>query len=235
MSILNNWRRDVEALLFPPVCAVCGAPLVRGERSFCTFCRATAPLTGFWREAANPVADRFAGLVPVEQASAFLHFRPASGWRRAIHDFKYRAQWRLADELGRWYGAELAASGLYGGVEAVVPLPLHPFKQLQRGYNQSSYLAEGIAGALGVPVERRALRRTRNTSAQALKPHRERAANVAGAFRVRDASCFEGRHLLLVDDVLTTGSTLTAAAEAILAAAPDCRISIAVLAFAGKG
>lgn len=235
MSILSSWWRDIWALLFPPVCAVCGAPLLRGERSVCTFCRVTAPLTGYWREAANPVADRFAGLLPVEQASAFLFFRPRSGWRHLVHDFKYRSQWRLALELGRWYGAELAASPLYGGVEAVVPLPLHPWKQLWRGYNQSAYLAEGIAEALGVPVERRALRRIRNTSAQALKPHRERAANVAGAFRAVDPARLAGRHLLLVDDVLTTGSTLTAAGEALLAAAPDCRISVAVLAVAGGG
>ena len=195
MSILNDLVRDVASLLFPPRCAVCGEPLARGERTVCTLCRATAPLTGYWREADNPVVRRC--------------------WAR---------------EMGAWYGRYLRESGLYDDVEVVVPLPLHPFKRCRRGYNQSEYIAEGIAAQLGVEVDRRSVSRVRNTASQALKLRRERAGNVEDAFAVCRPERLAGRHVLLVDDVMTTGSTLLSCASAILRDAPGCRISIAALA-----
>lgn len=230
MSILSDLARDFVALLFPPRCAVCDEPLQRGERCICTLCRATAPLTGYWREADNPVFRKSWGLVPLHRASGFLYFVRGSGWRRMIHGFKYRGAWRTARIMGEWYGAELARSGLYDDVDAVVPLPLHPFKRCRRGYNQSEYIAEGIAAALGVGVERHSVVRRRNTASQALRSHRERAANVEGAFAVRRLDRLRGRHLLLVDDVMTTGSTILSCAGEMLRAVPDCRVSIAVLA-----
>ena len=230
MLILNDLVRDVASLLFPPRCAVCGEPLARGERTVCTLCRVTAPLTGYWREADNPVFRKCWGLVPVERASGFLFFVRGSGWRRLIHAFKYRGAWRAAREMGAWYGRCLKESGLYDGVEVVVPLPLHPVKRCRRGYNQSEYIAEGIASQLGAEVDRRSVRRKRNTESQALKPRRERARNVDEAFAVRRPERLEGRHVLLVDDVFTTGSTMLSCAGEMLRAAPGCRISIAALA-----
>lgn len=159
--------------------------------------------------------------------SVYVH---GSGWRRAIHAFKYRGAWRLARALGEWYGASLCGSGLYGDVDVVVPLPLHPFKRMSRGYNQAEYIAEGIAVQLGVGVDRRSVRRSRNTASQALKPRRERADNVENAFAVRHPGRLAGKHVLLVDDVMTTGSTLIACIEAVVHAVPDCRVSVAALA-----
>lgn len=230
MSILSELLRDVSSLFFPARCAVCGEPLAAGERMLCTYCRATAPLTGYWREADNPVVRKCWGMVPVVQASGFLFFVHGSGWRQLIHGFKYRGSWRTAREMGEWYGRYLSESGLYADVECVVPLPLHPFKRCRRGYNQSEYIAEGIAAQLGVPVERRSVYRRRNTAIQARKSHRERAGNVEGAFAVRHPERLAGRHLLLVDDVMTTGATLLSCADEILRSVPDCRISLAALA-----
>lgn len=230
MSILSEWAGDLAALFFPPVCPVCGGPLIRGEHAVCTLCRATAPLTGFWAEADNPVLRKFWGRVPVVRASGFLFYVHGSGWRRAIHAFKYRGAWRLARALGEWYGASLCGSGLYSDVDVVVPLPLHPFKRMSRGYNQAEYIAEGVAARLGVGVDRRSVRRSRNTASQALKPRRERADNVENAFAVRCPERLAGKHVLLVDDVMTTGSTLIACIEAVVRAVPDCRVSVAALA-----
>ena len=230
MSILSDLFRDMVSLLYPRRCAVCGEPLSPGERMLCTLCRTTAPLTGYWREADNPVARKCWGVVPVEHASGFLFFVHSSGWRLLIHGFKYRGAWRTARAMGEWYGRCLSESGLYDDIDVVVPLPLHPFKRCRRGYNQSEYIAEGIAAQLGVALERRCVYRRRNTASQALKPRRERARNVEGAFAVRHAERLAGRHILLVDDVMTTGSTLLSCAGEILRAVPDCRISLAALA-----
>lgn len=234
MSILSNLFADVRALFFPAVCAVCGEPLTESETTLCTLCRITAPLTGYEAEAYNPVLAKFEGLIPVEHASAMLFFQQGSGWQQLIHHFKYHNRWRIAYEMGRWYGTRLKQSGLYEDVDWVIPMPLHPLKQYRRGYNQATYLAEGIARELGVRVARRAVKRSRNTSSQARTPHRERAANVEGAFAVRRPEQLRGCHLLLVDDVLTTGSTITSLVEAILAVVPDCRISVAALAASRK-
>ncbi len=230
MSILSEFARDLLALFYTPTCAVCGEPLSVGEEGVCTLCRVMAPLTGYWREADNPVARRCWGMVPVTQASGFLFFVHGSRWRRMIHAFKYRGAWRTARIMGTWYGSQLATSDLYGDVDLIVPLPLHPFKRILRGYNQSEYIAEGIASAMHVPLNRRSVYRRRNTASQALQARHKRAANVEGAFAVRHPERLAGRHILLVDDVMTTGSTLLSCAAEILRAVPDCRISIAALA-----
>lgn len=226
MSILN----DLLALFVPERCAVCGDRLLEGEHAVCTVCRASAPFTGFWAEEDNPVLRHCRNFLPVCHASGFLFYRHGSGWRDLIHDFKYHGRWTLARSMGAWYGRKLREGGLYADVDLVVPLPLHPFKRCWRGYNQSEYLAEGIAGQLGVKVDRTHVVRLRNTPSQALRSRRERESNVEGAFGVRKAGALAGRHILLVDDVFTTGSTLLACASAVLAAVPDCRVSIAALA-----
>ena len=134
MSILSDLLRDVAALFFPPRCPVCGVPLAQGERTVCTLCRTTAPLTGFWLEADNPLLAKCRDMLPVERALGFLYYIHGSGWRELIRGFKYRGAWRTARAMGEWYGRCLKESGLYDGVEVVVPLPLHPVKRCRRGY-----------------------------------------------------------------------------------------------------
>lgn len=230
MSILSSLFADAAALLFPPRCPVCGRPLDEGVRAVCTRCRMTAPLTRFWEEPDNPMTRRLRGFVPVVHASALFYYAEGSGWRRPVHDFKYRGVWRLARDLGRWYGGYLAESPFYNDVEAVVPVPLHWRKRLRRGYNQAEYLAEGIAAELGVGVERRSMVRLRDNPSQTLGGPHERWRNVENLFGVRHPERLAGRHLLLLDDVFTTGATVVSCASALLVAVPDCRVSIAALA-----
>lgn len=227
---LRMWWRDLAALFWPPVCPVCGRMLPEGVPTVCMRCRMEAPLTGFWLQVDNPLVRKCWGLVPVVQASAFLFFVRGNGYRDLIHAFKYDGRWRLAREMGLWYGSEMARGGLYADVDVVVPVPLHLLKRLRRGYNQADYIARGIGAGLGVPVDGHAVGRRRYNASQTRKSHRERWDNVRDIFEVRHPERLRGKHVLLVDDVFTTGATILSCAETILRAVPDVRISIAVLA-----
>ena len=131
--------------------------------------------------------------------------------------------------MGRRLGAALRDGGLFAGVDIVVPVPLHPFRRILRGYNQSEYIARGVAEELGVEFDLHALCRLRNNPSQTHLAERDKRENVRDIFGVRNSARIRGRHVLIVDDVITSGETITACAEALIAAA-ECRISIASVA-----
>jgi ComF family protein len=207
-----------------------------GTGFLCTACQYEIPLTGYEAMADNPVARRFWGLLPLEGATAFIWYVDESGFRRVVHRFKYSGQWALARDMGRWFGRVLADSDGYAGVDVIVPVPLHFRKVLKRGYNQSEYIARGMSREMGVGVETRAVvRRVNNRSQTLTRGTEERWENVEGIFAVRHPERLKGRHILLVDDVLTTGATIGSCAEAILSAVPSCRVSIAALYASKQG
>ncbi len=222
-------------LFFPDVCPACGGPVGEGSKVVCTLCHLDAPLTFYAGSEENPVRELLSAHIPVVHASAFMFYTEHSRFRRLIYGFKYGGGWRLALQTGEWYGRQLAEGGLYGDVDVVMPIPLHPGRLLSRGYNQAAYLAAGISRALGKGTDVRSVRRTRNNPRQALTGSAGRWANVDGIFAVRNPRALEGRHILLVDDVLTTGATAVSCAEAILRAVPSARISVAALAVSKKG
>lgn len=233
MSILSSLRRGVSGLrtlLFPPTCPVCRAPMREGEQVICNHCCAAMPMTDYVGKIDNAMEQRLWGLTLFVQASALYFYIENSPYRRIVHAFKYGGRWRLARDMGEWYGGLLARSKAYDDIDVIVPVPLHPLRRLWRGYNQSEYLAEGIARAMGRRVDRRSLRRHTYTTSQTRHRKSERWDNVMGCFGVRRGANLAGRHILLVDDVFTTGSTICACSEALREAFPDCRISIATLA-----
>ncbi|MDR2883421.1 MAG: ComF family protein [Alistipes sp.] len=233
---MSNPLKDIATLFFPRVCPSCGRVLDGGEGFLCTSCQWEMPLTGFENQADNPVARRFWGLVPLRGATAFLWFTDGSGFRRVVHSFKYGGRWALARDMGRWFGRVLADTDAWAGVDAIVPVPLHWRKVVRRGYNQSEYIARGMSLSMGVPLETGAVvRRVNNRSQTQTATHSERWDNVEDIFAVRRPERLAGRHILLVDDVLTTGATIGSCAEAIAASVPDARISIAVLYASRRG
>ena len=222
---------DLVALFFPRPCLACREPLVAGEAHLCTACRADLPYTDYHRlpPADNPLARRFWGKLPVRHTLSYLRFVRHGRVQHLLHQLKYRGQAGVGRALGQLYGAELAAAGLGPEFELIVPVPLHRRKLARRGYNQAAAFATGLAAALPCPSAPHALRRTEHTASQTRKGRAERWLNVATVFEVADPAAVAGRHILLVDDVLTTGATLEACAAALLAAGART-ISIATIA-----
>lgn len=230
---LRTFSAGLAHLLFPQLCAGCRRPLLAEERLLCLGCARHLPRTGYHTLPDNDTALRFAGRVPFERATSFAHFTDGGLLQHLLHRMKYGRRTDVAVALGRLFGQELHGAGWMQGIDAIIPVPLHPRKEAKRGYNQSERLAAGLSDATGVPVRSHALRRTRFTESQTQKTRAERLANVSGAFRVRGEAALHGKHVLLLDDVLTTGATMEACAAALLRV-PGLRVSLATLALAAS-
>ena len=228
--MLYNAYRALRSLLFPQECIVCGNHVDDAMHDICMQCRFNIPLTYYWTKDENPVKEKFDGVVPIVRGSSFIYYAKGSDWQQMIHRFKYSGMWRTAIIMGRWYGAELKASELYNDIDVVIPVPLHPIKLLKRGYNQSTYIAEGVAHSLGIKVDTHSVRRKRNNPSQARRGARDRWENVDDLFVVAHPERLCNKHILVVDDVLTSGATLTTLLSTISKSVPSCRISVATLA-----
>ena len=225
-------------LFFVRSCAVCGKALDSdpgaAAEALCSGCLEDIPLTYFWNYSENAAMDRLAGLCHVYNAASLFFYRHDSAYCDIVRRCKYGGDIALGRWAGEMLGRQLASGGLYSGVQAIVPVPLHPLKRWRRGFNQSEIIACGIAASFpGVPVVPGLLYRRRYTATQTRKSVTERGRNVSGAFalrrrqleRLRAAGM---RHILLVDDVLTTGATLS---ECIRLMEPFFTVSVATLGF----
>lgn len=231
MSTLSNLFEDLLSLIFPNECLGCGKLLTGRVKWICLECHATMPSTYFHLSESNPVADKLRSLCPtVVNATSQFYYINKGHWRNAIHEIKYHGAWRAATQMGYWYGCELIESPLYQDIDIIVPIPIHFSRRLKRRYNQSEKIADGLAKAMGVRVKRRALRRMRNNPSQVTRQKRERWSNVSNIFTVLRPEQLSGKHILLVDDVFTTGATLISCIETILRETENCRISVATLA-----
>lgn len=222
--------KDFLSLLYPEICVSCNASLYKGEREVCTRCRSYLPYTRFHNEKDNPVAQLFWGRVQVENATAYFVFRKGSRFQKILHKIKYQNRQNLGIELGKWFGNELLKTE-FERVDLIAPVPLHPKKLNTRGYNQSELIAKGIADTLQKPMLPKLVKRIVENPTQTRKGRYERWTNVDGIFELSDHGLAKDKHILLVDDVVTTGSTLEACVSSILKA-PGAKVSIAVLAMA---
>jgi ComF family protein len=189
------------------------------------------PRTNYHLEDDNPVARLFWGRCSIEKAAAFSFYNKDSRIRKLIHNLKYKGITEIGFELGKIYGESLIRSDFLTGIDVIVPVPLHQSKKRARGFNQSEIIADGISSATGIPVDRDSLQRITVTETQTRRSRFERWINVEGIFSVNGASLLEGKHILLIDDVITTGSTLESCANELLKA-EGVTVSVAALAVA---
>lgn len=231
MKFLLNIITDFIGLFFPNVCYSCNATLLKSEEIICTKCLAELPRTNFHKEKDNPVSQLFWGKIEIHAATTFYYFKKGSKFQDLIHHLKYHGKKEIGYILGKHLGFEMKSSELFADIDFVVPVPLHPKKEKKRGYNQSEWIASGIAEALGVKTETKTVFRNIETETQTKKNRLERWKNVESIFELRDIKIFENKHILLVDDVITTGATIEACANSIKQKC-NVRISIAALAVA---
>jgi len=218
-------------LLFPRLCIICGDRLIEQEQWICLDCLHHIPRTNYHLEPDNRVAQLFYGRVQIEYATSFFYFSKGSKYQSLLHNLKYKGMKELGEEIGKQFGIDLLQSPEFSSVDVICPVPLHPSKEKKRGYNQSWWIASGIAQQMNKELSDNNLKRVTATETQTRKNRFERWQNVEGIFKLSDPEAFSGKHILLVDDVVTTGSTLEACAQTLLSQT-NARVSIATLATA---
>jgi ComF family protein len=224
--------KDFISLLFPDLCLACGNPLIKGEEVICIQCQVGLPRTNFHHDPVNPVIRHFWGKVPIHAGTAYYYFHKGEKVQRLIHQLKYKNRPEVGHRIGRLFGHELSTSDLYKDVDVIMPVPLHKDKQRVRGYNQSEQIAIGMAASYNRSYST-SLKRTKHTETQTHKHRFQRYQNVDKIFSLNDAEEIYNKHVLLVDDVITTGSTLAACAEEVLKANAS-KVSVAAAAYAAK-
>lgn len=231
MKLLSRICNDFTELIYPALCVTCGERLISQEKYLCMNCRADLPVTNFHLNSDNNVAALFWGRVKIENATSLFYYKKGSRYQRLIYFIKYRGMKELGFEFGTHLGASLSESENFTTADLIIPVPLHPRKKKKRGYNQSEYIARGVANILKKPVSVNNLCRKIHSSSQTRKNRFERWQNVEKIFKINHPDELHNKHILLLDDVVTTGSTLEACASEILKV-PDTKVSIATLAYA---
>jgi len=228
-----NWRlglEDFQHLFYPRVCRLCDQALMREEDELCMSCLYTLPRTRSTMQANNPVAKVFFGRIPLDYAGSYLFFRHDSIVQTLLHQIKYRNKKELATAIGKLYAQELLDEG-FQPPDLIVPVPLHPRKERQRGYNQSHYFGAGLSAVLKCECRDDILIRTSNTGTQTRRSRWSRWENVATVFKLANTGDIAGKRVMLIDDVTTTGATLEACARVLFTGGAES-VGILTIAFA---
>jgi len=232
---MSSWlRRSLNSFatcIAPDLCYGCGAALNQDGQFACVTCSPELPYTDFHHLKENPFIDKFFGRIPIHAAGAFLYFSKSGIARSIIHDLKYKSRPEVGTTIGLHYGYHLLESPLFQDIDMIIPVPLHKNRFAFRGYNQSDSFGEGLAASMSIPLRTDIIVRHRETRTQTKKSRVERFANVDGAFRIEKPMELYRKHILLVDDVLTSGATLEGCAKEF-AALPNTTISMATIGFA---
>jgi len=228
---LNTYANAFSELFFPRVCRGCGEHLSEHEAEVCGSCLRSLPRTGFESVDDNLVSQMFWGRVKIEKAASLYYYRKGELLQKLLHKLKYRGIYQIGEVFGIQIGTFLLRAGFTTGIDMIIPVPLHKIKHRERGYNQSEHIAEGISEIVNIPVVAGNLVRTVHSASQTRKSRFERWENVSSIFAVRNPGMLKGKHILLIDDVVTTGATLEACARTLMKV-KDVKVSIATIGYA---
>ena len=223
--------RDFFSLIYPNNCLACGNNLIRNEHIICTSCLFHLPKTNYHLENDNPISQTFWGRTQINTAAAFYFFTKAGKVQHLVHQFKYKGKKEIGIFIGELYGKELMNTQSFAKTELIIPVPLHPKKEKKRGFNQSEIFAMGLSSSMKVPIDTNSLVRTFASETQTKKTRFKRWENVKEIFSLQNAEKLKNKHILLVDDVITTGATIEACAN-LLNTIEGVTINIASIAVA---
>jgi ComF family protein len=213
----NDIFGDFISLFFPKYCLGCDNALVKGENMICTLCMLEMPQTDYHKSSENPLSRRLSYRIPVKHAMALFKFSKNGRVQHLLHQLKYRNHPEIGVMLGQFYGDKMRTeSGVTYDADLIVPIPLHPARKRKRGYNQSAKFAEGLSERLEIPFTDDLLERRIKTETQTRKTKLNRWENISGVFGLKVPDSIKGKKVLLVDDVITTGSTLEACSQVLL-------------------
>jgi ComF family protein len=224
---------DTLHLFYPHLCAGCGSDLLQDHELICIRCIVNLPHTGFASQPGNPVEKMFWGRMNLHAGHSECYFDKAGLVQQLVHELKYRGNQEIGIYLGRLMAGSLVASGRFSAIDCLVPLPLFAGKERKRGYNQAAIICKGLSSIMDLPVLWDAVKRENATETQTKKHRAERWENVSGSFVLNEPERLTGKHVLLVDDVITTGASLEACGEVLLQA-PLGSLSVCTLAIATK-
>ena len=231
VSLLREGMQALMSVLFPEKCVVCGRTLVSGEHLICLHCNVAMPRTRYHLSRFNHMHERLMGEARVERAAAWFHYKRKSPYTNIILQAKYFDRPEVAADAAAMFAAEIIPDGFFDGIDVILPVPMHPFKELRRGYNQAEIIARGLSRVTGLPIGDN-LKARHEHKTQTRRGAYDRYVNVAHLFEVVHTDELAGLHVLVVDDVMTTGSTVLSCCEALRRSVPDATISVLTLASA---
>lgn len=229
LPLISYWGQRLVSLFYPRLCAACGRPLVENEDSVCLHCLYHLPRFNYHSPQDNEIARLFWGRLPITYAAAGFVFTSGGNLQALVHKLKYEGRRKIGIILGQQLGSTLRKHPEFMQADAIVPVPLHPSRQRSRGYNQSELIGQGLSASAGLDMDTTLLVRSKKTATQTRKNRQERWENMQEVFSVPDPGKIEAKHILLLDDVITTGATIESAAQCLLDSGAG-KVSILALA-----